>query len=136
MRQIRRGMTIMESLVALTILGIAAVVAAQLATWTLAERARTLARQAATDAAADVMESARARPWNDLTPEWAAARRLPQHLTARMPDGTLAVRVEPEPNRPHVKRVTVTVQWNRMPDVPPQAVSLVALFAERAGGGP
>jgi prepilin-type N-terminal cleavage/methylation domain-containing protein len=126
----RRGFTLAEVGIALAILAGAAVLVVQLTTWVLAERARTDARLEATDAAANLLEQARARPWDDLTDEWAKAQRLPDHLAARWPEGKLAVRVEPERDRPRVKRVTVEVRWDRS-----DPVTMTALFAARTAGG-
>lgn len=131
----RAGFTLTEALVALAVLAAAGVLVAQLATWSLAERARTDARLEAVDAAANVLEQARARPWADLTADWAAAARAPDYLTARWPDGRLAVRVEPEPDRPRVKRVTVEFKWTDTARVGWPPVVLTGWFADRAAGG-
>ena len=64
------------TLVAIGVLTTAAVIAAQLGTSSLIERGRTEERQAATEAAANILEAARARTWAYLTPEWAAGQRL------------------------------------------------------------
>jgi prepilin-type N-terminal cleavage/methylation domain-containing protein len=131
----RTGFTLMESLAALGVLATAAVVAAQLATWSMTERTHTSERLAVMDAAANIMEMARAQTWADLTPEWAAGQRLSEPLAARLGDGTLTVRVTPEPDRPHVKRVTVEIQWDHQPSIAARSVVLVGLFAERSAGG-
>jgi type II secretory pathway pseudopilin PulG len=131
----RTGFTIMESLAALGVLASAAVLAAQLGTWSLMERARTENRVAATEAAANILEAARARSWNDLTPEWAAAQKLPDAVAELLFDATLTIRVIPEPDRPHVKRVTVTIEWDHQPSIPARTMTLVGLFAERSAGG-
>jgi hypothetical protein len=130
----RRGFTVTEIALALGALATVAIIVAQLATWSLAERARADARLEAVEAATNVLEEARARPWDELTPEWAEAQRLPDHLAQRWRDGRLAVRVEPEPERPKVKRVTVEVRCgSNVGRVQP--VTLSALFAARAAGG-
>jgi prepilin-type N-terminal cleavage/methylation domain-containing protein len=129
------GFTLFETLVAIGVLTTAAVIAAQLGTSSLIERGRTEERQAATDAAANILEAARARAWADLTPEWAAGQRLTDPVAGRLKDGSLAVRVTPEPDRPHVKRVTVAIEWDHQPSIPVRIVSLTGLFAERSAGG-
>jgi Tfp pilus assembly protein PilV len=131
----RAGCTMFETLIAIGVLTSAAVLAAQLGTWSLIERGRTEDRLAATDAAANILEAARARPWAELTPEWAAGQRLPDSVADRLTDGILAVRVMTEPDRPHVKRMTVMIEWDHQPSIPPRTVSLVGLFAERSAGG-
>jgi prepilin-type N-terminal cleavage/methylation domain-containing protein len=132
---LRRGFTMLEAVAALGILATAATLAAQLGAWSLVERGRTQCRLAATDAATNVLESARARPWSELTPEWAAGLRLPEYVVDRLHDPKLTVQITPEPNRPHVKRVSVQIQWDHSDTRPPETVTLVGLFAERSAGG-
>jgi hypothetical protein len=95
------------------------------------ERMRSATRQGALEAAANTLETARALPWEDLTPEWAAAQRLPEAWTKLQSDGRLEVRVEPETTAPRTKRVTVTIRWDFKPGMPPQELQLVTLFSAR-----
>jgi hypothetical protein len=90
---------------------------------------------AAIEAAATLLEAARALPWADLTQEWAAGQRLPDDLAARLHDAAFAVRVESEPDRPRVKRVTVELGWTHVDRAKARTVKLVGLFADRAAGG-
>jgi hypothetical protein len=128
----RRGFTVTEIALALGALATVAVIVAQLATWSLAERIRADARLEAIEAATNLLEEARARPWSELTAEWAEAQRLPDYLAQRWREGRLSVRVEPEPERPQVKRVTVEVRCGGLG--PNRPVTLSALFAARAAG--
>lgn len=130
----RPGFTVGEVLVALAVLAATATLSAEALLRTAAERSRLDARLEAADAAANALEAARARPWDDLTPEWAAARPTPAAL-ARWPDAKLTVRVEPEPDRPRVKRVTAEVRWERKGLSPWPAVTLTTLVAARTTGG-
>jgi len=132
-RALRRGFTIIECGVALAALAAIGVIAAQLATWSASERARLDARLEAIEAATNLLEQARARPWEELTPEWASSQQLPDYLATRWPRGRLTVRVEAEPERPGVKRVTVEVYWGG--GGPERAVTLTALLAARTAGG-
>jgi hypothetical protein len=125
----------LEAVAALGVLSVAMVIVAQLSTQALAERVRTDEHLVAVESAANVLEAARARPWADLTPEWAAEQRLPEDLTDQLPDARLAVRVEPEPERPRVKRVTVELRWQQRGGPIARTVTTVALFADRAAGG-
>ncbi len=130
----RRAFTLVESIIALGVLTASVAVAAELVAWAIGERVRTDNRADAAEAAANVLEDARGRGWDAVTPEWAAAQKLPDSLAARLPDGRLAAAVEPEAGRPRVKRVTVTVEFgvgNRGPQPP---VTLAALFAARTAG--
>jgi prepilin-type N-terminal cleavage/methylation domain-containing protein len=131
----RGGFTLLESMAALGVLATAAVLAAQIGTWSLIERGRTHERLTAMDEVANIMEAARAKTWAELTPEWAAAQTLSASAADRLKDGTLSVRVVPEPDRPRVKSVTVELRWDHRPSIPAQTVTLVGLFAERSAGG-
>jgi len=128
----RLGFTMAETLIALAVLGSVSAAVAEFATWTLGERAHADARLEAVDAAANALEQARARPWNDLTAQWASDQRLPEYMAARWPDCRLSVRVEPEENRPYVKRVTVDVKWTAPGHKNWAPVTLIAAFAARA----
>jgi hypothetical protein len=125
----------LECTVALAVLATAATVAAQLGTWALTEKGRAECRLFATEAAANILEEGRAADWADLTTEWAGSRRLPKHVADRLHDAALTVKVEPEPDRKGVKRVTVDIQWEHRDTAPPRQVSLVGLFADRSTGG-
>jgi prepilin-type N-terminal cleavage/methylation domain-containing protein len=135
MNRRRDGFTVMETIVALAVLATASVLVAQTATWAIAERSRTEDRLVAIEAAANVLEGARARPWADLTPEWAESVKPSADITARLPDAALTVRIEPEHDRDRVKRVTVELTWLGRNAKPAPPVSLVGLFADRSAGG-
>jgi type II secretory pathway pseudopilin PulG len=134
-RRPRPGFTMAETLIAFAVLSSVAAGVAEFATWSLDERAHADARLESVEIAANVLEQARARPWNDLTAEWAGSQRLPDSMAARWPDCRLSVRVEPEANRPRVKRVTVDVKWTEPAHGSWKPVTLTALFAARAAEG-
>jgi type II secretory pathway pseudopilin PulG len=131
----RSGFTIMETIVALGIFAIALILVAQLGAQAVAERLRVEERLAAMEFANNVLESARARPWTDLTSEWAAAQQLPEAVADRLTEPTLSVRVEPERDRPRLKRVTVDLHWRHRYGENARAISLAALYADRHSGG-
>jgi len=125
----------MEILISLGVLTSTMVLVAELATWSMAERTRVGERIAAIETTANILEAARGRPWADLTPEWAAAQQLPDELRTRLRGVTLSVRVEPEPDRPRVKRVTVGITWRHADGAQARSVITKALFADRSAGG-
>jgi hypothetical protein len=96
---------------------------------------RTEERLAAMEAAANVLELARSRPWADLTPTWAASQQAPDGLVARLLDPALTVTVAAEKDRPRVKRVTVEVNWTDGKGKGAPPVTLVGLYADRSAGG-
>jgi hypothetical protein len=131
----RPGYTVMEVLIALGMLAVATVLVAQVGTLSLMERARVDERTAAIEETANVLETARARPWSDLTPEWAAGQRLPESLAKRLRDADLTVKVEPEPGRARVKRVTAELRWKHGDGAQARTATTIGLFADRSEGG-
>jgi hypothetical protein len=130
----RAGFTVAEVTAALALLFVGLVVVAQVGVWVLAERGDTDAREAAQELAANVLESARAKPWEALTPAWAAAQRLPEPYQEKQ--WRLTVHVETEPSRPLSKRVTVEVDPIGMSGRSPHSVQLVGYFAARSAPAP
>jgi hypothetical protein len=112
-----------------------ALIVAQLGCQVVSERRRGQARQTALETAANVLEAARACPYDELTAIWGASQRLPESATRALPGGRLVVRVEPEPSRPYTRRVTVEVHWLYDNDRPAPPVQLVALRSARAAAG-
>ena len=127
----RSGFTIVESVFALAMLAIVVVAVAELTTFAIAERTRADDRIGALTVAENVLESARARPWADLTPEWAASQTLPDDLLTDRPGRKLTVTVAPVDDRLRLKQVTVTIAWNRSASIPVREIRLTALFADR-----
>jgi type II secretory pathway pseudopilin PulG len=125
----RSGFTIAEIVMALGIVGLALTLVAEVAITSLAERNRALDERAAQEFAANVLESARACPWEKLTREWAAQQRLPALFTQR--GWQLVVHLETEKSQPLAKRVTVRVTWQPGKKPAPRPVELVGVFAAR-----
>ena len=124
-----------EVAISLAMLLVIGTMVAELATWMISERSLTDARLEAAEIAANELEQARAIAWEGLTPEWAASQKLPAYVRDRWPDLRLTVRVEPEPNRPRVKRVTVELKWAESHRAMWPATTLTAVFAARTAGG-
>ena len=64
--RIRSGFTALEAVIALGMLATAIVFVSQLVTFGIAERKRNLAQQQAVETAANILEAARACPWDKL----------------------------------------------------------------------
>ncbi len=131
----RPGFTMAECVIALAVLTSVAVVVVELSTRMLADRSRLEARYEAEQVEINVLELARATPWEELAPAWAGERKLPAHVIERWPSTKLTVRVEPEPNRPRLKRVTVEVHWDGDKQTTWPPTTMTALFAARTTGG-
>ncbi len=133
----RAGFAVMEMIVALAALAVVMLLVAQLATYCMMERLRISTRQAALEAAANVLEAARLETPESLTDAWAAARNLPAEDSNLPPESRLRVQMEAEKGVPGVRRVTVEVVWRFHADEEEQTVQLVGFFGPRsaAGGG-
>jgi Tfp pilus assembly protein PilE len=127
----RAGSLLIEATVALAIIAIVAAIVAQSIVWSLEERARAASHQAANELAANVLEAARALPFEKLDQHWADAQVVPSEMAALLPGGTVVVTVETGPAMSKTKRVTVEVRWLLMPDHPPQSVRLTTLLSGR-----
>ena len=134
-KNLRPGFTLTECMIALAVLAACSVMVGELAIWMLAQRTRIEARSEAEQLLANVLEQARALPWDELTPAWAADRKLPQGVLERWPTTKLVVRIEAEPNHPRMKRVTVEVQLEHAKAVKAAPLSMTALFAARTKEG-
>ena len=134
-----KGFTLVEMTIGLSVLAMVLILVAETGLWTLQEQGRSAVRQDALEVAANILESARVVPWNDLTPEWAARQQLPEALASRLDGGKLTVRVEPEEGQPRSKRLTVEIHW-KLATGPARPVHLVSLFTARSaaltGGKP
>jgi hypothetical protein len=119
-------------MVAMGILAAVMLVIAQVACDVVLERWRSTERQEALEAAANVLEAARACPWDDLSPTWASRQTLPESLAARLRNGKLQVNVEPA--RPHTRRITVQIRWSHGDGRPAPPVKLVGLRSARTTG--
>lgn len=130
-RNQRAGFTVMESVVGLACLVMAATLVAQMAAWSLIERGRADTRLAAMEWAATVLEKARGVPWSKLTPEWADQQKLPPTIADRMLRPAASVQVLPELGLPGIKRVAVSVRWEISEGAAAPPVELMTLFADR-----
>jgi type II secretory pathway pseudopilin PulG len=134
-RSVRHAFTVMESIIAIALLLVVAGLLAELGMVTLAEKQRNSGRQQAQETAMNVLEAARAGAWETLTPEWAKAQRLPEALATDLEKAQLLVQIEPEPARPHTKRITVEVRWQQ-DGKPVRPVKLVSLLSARSAARP
>lgn len=128
---VRSGFTVLEVVVSIGFLGIAAVLIGELALATLNERLRNETRLAVIEWATNVLEEARAKPWKELTPEWANGIKLPEDLAFRLAEPKTLTQVVPEPDRPTAKRITVSVQWKHSDGTPLRPVTLVSVISVR-----
>jgi prepilin-type N-terminal cleavage/methylation domain-containing protein len=129
-----RGFALLEIIAALSVLAVAIILVAQLGVWSLAEHSRNRARHTAQELAANILESARASSWEELTPSWASAQRLPEPFEER--EWQLDVRVVPEAAHPRTKRVTVEIRYGPEKDRLARPVRLTGFFTTRSMTAP
>jgi prepilin-type N-terminal cleavage/methylation domain-containing protein len=136
----RGAFTLLELTVSVAIIAVMVVIVAQCIALSLQERARTAAHQAALELAANVLEDARAQPFEKLDKTWADAQAIPSDTAALLPDGKIVVTLEPEKTAAKTRRVTVEVQWHFEEHLPNQSVRLTTVFsgreAKKMGGEP
>ena len=71
----------------------------------------------------------------DVTLAWVPGAFEIPLVAGRLAESGLTVRVELEPDRPRVKRVSVDIGWTHLDRAQARAVRTVALFADRTLGG-
>jgi prepilin-type N-terminal cleavage/methylation domain-containing protein len=138
--QARRGVTLVETTIALAVLAVLGAIVAQCVVWSVRERARLAAHQAALELCANVLEAARAQPWERLDKKWADGQGIPSETADLLPEGKLVVTLEPGQPLPQSRRVTVEVRWQSLANAPPQTATLTGIFsareAKKSGGEP
>jgi type II secretory pathway pseudopilin PulG len=127
----RGATTLLETTVALAVIAVLAVVVAQCLILGMRERARSATYQAALELAANVLETARAQPWDQLDRVLAKAQTIPAEMADLLPEGKILITLELGPPEPRTLRVTVEVRWQLDPGLPPQSVSLTTLLSGR-----
>jgi type II secretory pathway pseudopilin PulG len=125
----RPAYTLVEVMAAMALAIFTMSTIAVLAAWSFRDRAEHQARQFALEAAHNILEEARATPWDQLTPDWAKSKQLT--ADAWLPEGELEVAVQDESNEKGLKRVTAKVSWLVDAARPRLDVELVGFFAER-----
>jgi prepilin-type N-terminal cleavage/methylation domain-containing protein len=135
----RPAFTVIECIVALALILIVSAIVAQTIVWGLQERSRSAAHYAALETAANILEEARAQPFDKLDKTWADAQHVPTGMDAVLPEGKVTATIAPEPKLAGVKRVTVVVSWQFAPQ-PADTVELTTLIsartAKKTGGAP
>jgi prepilin-type N-terminal cleavage/methylation domain-containing protein len=130
-RQKRNGFTMVEMTVTLALVAVLSVVVAQCVVWSMRERVRLAAHQAALELAANTLESARAQPLDKLDKAWAESHTVPSDMEAILPDGKMLVTVETMQDLPQSRRVTVEIRWQLEPNLPGRSVQLTGVFSPR-----
>jgi Tfp pilus assembly protein PilE len=136
----RTGSLLIEAMVALAVIAVLIVVVAQSLVWSIYERSRLASQNAALELAANVLEAARAQPFDELNQSWADAQAVPPEMAELLPAGKVIAKVEPTKGAPHARRLTVEVRWQFDPQAPAQSIQVTGVLSGRetkkAGGTP
>ncbi len=116
----------------LAVIGVLSVVIMQCLVMSMRERARMAARQAAVELAANVLEAARAQPWDKLDKNWAVGQTIPAETEGLLPEGKMLVTVDAPAGSPWwTRRVTVEIRWRSDLQGTQQSVQLASFFSAR-----
>lgn len=136
----RHGVMLIDAVVALGMLGVAAVLVGQLAVVTLREQRRGLARLDAIEQAANVLEAIRAEPFEQLDEDLARRLSSESELAHRADGGRVQVSIESTNDALATLRISVSVQWEDYIGNNLQSVTLTTLRSARQrpirAGGP
>jgi hypothetical protein len=121
----------METVAAMALLAIVVILVAQVGIWSLHERTRNTARHEALEFAANILESARATPFDSLNSDWGTRQKLAESLPTTYRTGKLTVEVKPEPGLPNTKRVSVQIESAAAGKIPEPPIRLTSLFSKR-----
>ena len=107
----RRGMMMLEALVAGTLLGTLLVVCLQLLSAAAAQRHAADQRQCAILELANVMERVAARPWAELTTAAVTQEKLSPSALDQLPGAELKLQIYTDTTDPDANRITATLRW-------------------------
>jgi hypothetical protein len=110
MRTARRGIAVLELVVASALLGTLLIVCLQLLSVAAAQRRAADERQLALIEASNVVERLAVRPWNELTPKMPLPQLSPA-VGSRLPGSELSVEVTAPDAQPDLKRIVVSLRW-------------------------
>ena len=111
MRTNRRGMTLIETTVAMVVLGAAILAVAQLVAHISLQRLVAERAALAHEEAANRMEQLFALPWKTLGDESATELQLSDACLQRLPSPELKISVGPPDGKPVQRKIRVEVTW-------------------------
>jgi len=130
-RSSRRGMTLVEVLASLVILGAAMAALLQLVALAAQQRRGMNERRLALQEAANQAERIALLPWDQTSPEKLTGWQPSEDLLAAIPTAQCSVAVTEEPGAPRGRRIRLEVGWTNSVQQPVEPVTLtVWRFAE------
>jgi hypothetical protein len=107
----RRASTLIECVMALTVLGAAMMLAVEGLSLLAAQRRTSDRRQAALVELDQVLERVAVAPWDELTSENIGAWKLSERFRAPADDACVIAEVADEAGPPAAKRLSVSLHW-------------------------
>lgn len=130
----RGGYAMVELTISTLLIAAALAIVVQSLGWLAAQRRGAERRQRAAQEAANLMERLVARPWDELTPEFARSLSLTPAASEALRDGTLDVAIAPGRGEPASKSVAITIGWGDRSGASPAPVRLVSWVHRRPRG--
>lgn len=131
----RCGVTLLETVVTLGLVGVVLSTIAPVTRWSHAQRRASDRRELAIQTAANQLERFSARGWDEITQAAADQVVLPAEAASRLPEASLTISVDPVESATPAKRITVAIAWtNRAGRRVPPATLTAYVFAP--GGAP
>lgn len=111
MKKTRRGMMMMELIVACVLLGTLLAVCVQMLSAVASQRRAAERRQCAMQELGNVMERIAVRPWSKLSTATLVGEKPAAAVAALLPEADLKIEVVAMPNEPEAKRITAILCW-------------------------
>lgn len=123
---IRRGISLLEMIVAGTLLVAMMTICLQMLGTTTAQHRAIENQQTAIQEAANLMERLSTRSWDELTPQGVKEVQLSEQARASLPGGELEIELTGPPDEPQAKRIAVLLRWKDRTGKFTRSVRLVA----------
>lgn len=111
MKTTRHGSTLLEAIIAGTMLGALLIVSLQLCHAVAGQRRAANERQCATLELANLMDRVAARPWSELDNDELAKERLSAWAADQLPGAELKIDVSMSTAAPNAKRIAAVLRW-------------------------
>lgn len=107
----RRGFTLIEVMVAGTLLGAVMLTVTPLLGWVARERHAAEQREVAVQEVANILERVTARNWEEITSAAVSGVKLAPESASFLDDAELRIEITENEQQPLSKQVSVSLQW-------------------------
>jgi type II secretory pathway pseudopilin PulG len=118
--------TLIEVIVAVTLLGAGLVLTCEVLHWTSLLRRENERRQCAMQEAANALERIRGWSWQELVAEQPPELALSESALRQLPQGDLQLEIAADPDDSDARRIAVEVSWQLRDGQPAAPVRLIA----------